>query len=489
VCHREPSVRFRPGQRLIEERTGAQEGYSPAIDELVDGKVDALLADGLTVDEAVRVALLNNRSFQALFQKVGASRADVVQSGLLSNPTLSFSGMMPEGGGKSRLNAGFAQQLVDLWQIPIKKKIANAQLEETVLDVGRRAIELTGEVKVKCYQVLAIQQAEVITRQNIELAQQSMDLAMDRFKAGEASQLDVNLTRGKLLDNQLEAIQLQRDHQVADAALARALGLSRSTKTLELKDALPKPAPLSDDATLIAWAMTQRIDAKIIQAQVAASEQELVLEMLKFVPNISVGAQLERMEDRSLPGRKILADTARESVANGKLTAPGIESRAQRDRARREFIETVLGPSIDITLPIFDQNQAQIAKGKYKVAEKRKDYEDLLDTVANQVQQTTAVARNAAEQVRYYRDKILPQWDDNVEAARRLYQTGEQSILVLIESQETLIKQRRLYLDVARDYAIALAELQTAVGGRFPTAPTTTQAQTEVGPVGPVAGE
>lgn len=470
--------------QLIEERTGATETYSPAIDELVDGKVDALLADGLTVDEAVRVCLLNNRSFQAMFQKVGASRADVVQSGLVSNPSISLMVQFPEGGGRTKLDLGISQQLVDLWQIPVRRKIADAQLEETILDVTRRAIELTAEVKTKCYRYLSIEQAEAITQQNIELSQQSLELAMERFKAGEASRLDVNLTRAKLLEVELEALALRRDRQVAQAAVARVLGLSRSTKPWVLKDSLPQPTTLMDDVDLITHAMSERIDARMIQSQVAAAEQELALEWLKVVPNVTAGAALERSEARAIPGRKVFADTARESVANGKLTAPSIQSKAQRDLERRQIIDALLGPSLDITLPIFDQNQAQIAKAKYKVAEKRKAYEDLLDDVANQVRQAAAVARNAAEQVRNYADKILPQAQENVEAARRLYLAGEQSILVLIESQETLIKQRRLFQDVLRDYAVAIAELQSAVGGRLPAGPTT-QPQTAMEPAGP----
>jgi hypothetical protein len=113
---------------------------------------------------------------------------------------------------------------------------------------------------------------------------------------------------------------------------------------------------------------------------------------------------------------------------------------------------------------------------------------DLLDEVANQVRQAAAVARNAGTQVRFYLENILPQAKENVEAARRLYQTGEQGILALIEAQETLIQQRLLYQDVIRDHAVAMAELESAVGGRLPSGPTT-RARTAMEPAGPPALE
>src|SRR5262245_34616946 len=132
---RDDYARARSGVRA---HTGAHDVFDPEDPDIVQARTDQLLADGLTLDESVRVALLNNRAFQALFDDVGASRADVVQSALLTNPSLALGARFPEGGGRSEITLGFAQDLVDLWQIPIRKKIAQAELEATVLGVVRR---------------------------------------------------------------------------------------------------------------------------------------------------------------------------------------------------------------------------------------------------------------------------------------------------------------------------------------------------------------
>jgi len=466
-----PQPDFERTVHQIGEQTGADEVYDPSLEDTVESKVTALLADGLTVDEAVRVALLNNRSFQSLFQKVGASRADVVQSGLLTNPSFSLMGQLPEGGGRAKLNVGFGQELVDLWQIPIRKKIAAAQLDETVLDVTDRAVALVAEVKTKYYRLLAALQAEKTAGKTIELLSQSVRLAEERFKVGETSPLDVNLSRSSLLEAKIELLSLQRDRRLAEALLARVMGLSRSTLSWTLKGSLPQPAAIPDDTELIKTAMTQRIDARMVQAQVAAAEQSLRLEYLKVMPSVIVGAELERPDRRALPGRKIMADTARDSIAQGQLTAPKIQSKAERDLERRQIVDSILGPSIQITVPLWDQNQAQIAKAGFKASQKRKEYEDLLDTIADQVQRAAETVRTAQTQVQSYEQEVLPQALSNIDAARRLYQAGEQGILILIESQEMFIKQRRLYEDACRDYGVALAELEQMVGGRLVVMP------------------
>jgi len=465
----DPSGDFEQAGRIVTERTGVKEVYEPSADDAVEQKVAELLADGLTLDESVSVALLNNHGFQALFQDIGVSRADVVQAGLMSNPSLSMIVQFPEGGGRSKLSVGFAQQIVDLWQIPVRRKVAETQLEQTLLEAARRAVELSAEVKTKFHRVLALQRAEAIAVENLHLVDESLKLAQARFDAGETSQLDFNLVRAASLDASLELFAAKRDHRVARIELARALGLSRSDQSLTLVETTPDGSVTgTNDEQLLMYALTERLDARAAAFATRAADEELKRQYMNLFPNVTVGVEGERTDRRSLPGRNVLADTARASVANGGLTAPDIESRAQRDLARRQIIDSLLGPSLNITLPIWDQNQAQIAKARFKALQKRKEYEDLLDTIALQVQEALVIARSAEEQVQFYDDQALPQSESNVDAARRAYRGGEQSVLVLIDAQEELIKLRRSYLETSLSRAVALTELERAVGGRLP---------------------
>ena len=51
---------------------------------------DVNLADGLTQEEAVAIALWNSPSFQATLADLGIARADLAEAGLLRNPILSL---------------------------------------------------------------------------------------------------------------------------------------------------------------------------------------------------------------------------------------------------------------------------------------------------------------------------------------------------------------------------------------------------------------
>jgi outer membrane protein TolC len=130
----------------------------------------------------------------------------------------------------------------------------------------------------------------------------------------------------------------------------------------------------------------------------------------------------------------------------------------------------VLGPTITATLPIMDQNQAQIAKARVRALQARKDQNDLLDLIAQQVRQSLAVAQSSAELVRMYEVEGLPQARENVEGSRSVFQAGEQNVLVLIEAQEIHIRRQLAYVNAVRDLATALAQLESAIGGQLPAA-------------------
>ena len=51
-----------------------------------DAQVAELLPQPLSAEDAVQIALLNNRALQAAFDELGISEADLVQAGRLPNP-------------------------------------------------------------------------------------------------------------------------------------------------------------------------------------------------------------------------------------------------------------------------------------------------------------------------------------------------------------------------------------------------------------------
>ena len=72
----------------VEERSASRIFWNSGtdLDKEAAEKVDSLLKTKLTADEAVQIALLNNRDLQAVYSDLGVAQADLVQAGLFNNP-------------------------------------------------------------------------------------------------------------------------------------------------------------------------------------------------------------------------------------------------------------------------------------------------------------------------------------------------------------------------------------------------------------------
>lgn len=469
---------FQSASRQAAQRNGADFAYDPADEALIQSRVRTLLTDGLTSDEAVCVALLNNPGLQADFIAIGASRADIVQSELFSNPTLFFSARFPEAGGRSNLGFSFAQQLVDLWEIPVRKKVAEADLERTVSTVLDRGVQLAADVRRQHIQVLALKRAEQIAVENLEVTRQAQKLAQARLDAGETVGIDVNLVSSHAFEVEQILIGIRRDLAAAELDLSGALGLIRWPDSWQLSGTLDNEAvPAGTIDTLLQQATEERFDIRVVASQVESAEAQLEREYVQIFPSVVLGLEVERKDRRALPGRDIIGDTARASVAAGAPTAPAIQSRAQRDLIRRQIVDSLIGPSVQLTLPLWDQNQAQIAKTRFAVIQVRKQYESVLDRAVREVRQARVKAAAASELVTLLETKSLPRARQNVDIIRRQYENGEQGILFLLESQEFWLHQGRAYVDALRESALANAELTRALGGRRPDVATSQPAQ------------
>ncbi|MFN8827972.1 MAG: hypothetical protein ACK501_23645, partial [Planctomycetota bacterium] len=94
--------------------------------------VMALLREPLTSARAVQVALLHNHRVRALQQRLGIARADLVQAGLLRNPTADIDARFVEGGGTD-LEFGLSQPVLELFFLPLRQNLAAHEFEAAKL--------------------------------------------------------------------------------------------------------------------------------------------------------------------------------------------------------------------------------------------------------------------------------------------------------------------------------------------------------------------
>lgn len=420
----DPGPDYSRAQEEVTAATGAKALYVPGEEESARKKVTALMADGLTAQDAVQVALLNNRGLQELLFEIGVSRADAVQAGLLSNPSLDALVRFPLDAGGVDAEAGLLQNLIELWHLPARRRLAESQVERTILDVAHQSVLVASQAKSAYFTAVASSASLAVAEENLETAQEFLELTRERKDAGAATQVDENAARSGFLEQQVFVRSTRFAAFEAKRRLALVLGVSVPPQDIEIAGPPLTPPEWSVDLKrLLAVAEQHRLDLRAAKKSVEAAGNAVPLERRRFLRNVSGGLSFE-------------------SVGS----------------------DVVLGPAFQLEIPIFDQNQAQIAKAEFRFSQALRRLEGVSAQIAQQVRGAYERYTMAQETARLYQKELLPLQQASLELARESFAAGKTGFLSVLEAQNRLLATRRDYVSRLESVAQSIPELEAACG-------------------------
>lgn len=392
--------------------------------------VDGMIAHPLAIEEAVQIALVSNRRLQATYEELSISQADVVQAGLLQNPVLSGGLQLPISGKGSVIHVGIEQDFLSLLMLPARKRLAEAAFEATKLRVAHEVVSLGLEVKIAYLTLQAAEQIVAVRRQVLDAADAALELATRQSEAGTLGELE--------LENEREAFDRVRIEQAKGEVevgslrekLDRLMGLwGAQASRWSLAAGLP-PLPPDDPtaAHLEALAVTQRLD-------VLAAEQEVV---------VRTKALAVASDWRWLGSAQVGADFEHEPDGN------------------------YLGPTASAELPLFDQKQALVARLDAARRQAEATLYALAVDVRSEVRQARARLGFSRRLAEHYRDVVIPRRERLVALTQQHYDAMLMGVYQLLAAKQAELDGYREYVEATRDYWIARAELERAVGGRLP---------------------
>jgi cobalt-zinc-cadmium efflux system outer membrane protein len=433
---------FRDVAHDIQAKTGQKISWSADTPEDADAAraVKNLLAHELSVDGAVQIALLNNRTLQATFEELSLTQADLVQAGLLKNPT--FTGRITTSEWdvlEPNIVGGVTQDFLDIAMMPARKKIAASQLEGAKKRVADAVLDLAAQVRAGFYVVQGAQQIVSMRRMIAEGSQASLDLSTRQHEAGNISDLTRATDRATFEQAKLDLVRSEADVVAARERLTTLMGTWGKEAEWKVSDRLadvPKQEiPLE---RLESLAVSQRQD-------LAALRQE--------VWTLSYAASLAR-STRWTPGVTVGADVARLRDAAASSGTPRIG-------------RVAVAPSVALELPIFDQKRAVIARldAEQRMSERRLEARAIeIRSEVRAVRNRVTVARQLAE---YYRTVLIPLRESVVTLSEQEYEAMLLGVYQLLLAKQSEISAYREYIETVRDYWIARSDLERAVGVRL----------------------
>ena len=428
-------ARFGNVQSAVASRTGhlVQWRGRTAADASVDAAVQSLLQRELTADEAVQIALLNNRHLQATFEDLGIAQADLVQAGLLKNPvffaSLRFPDQPPRGA-----NSEFSvtQDFLDLFILPLRKRVAAQQFESTKLAVGHEILQLAAEVKTAYYTFQAREQLLSRLRLILDLNQTAAELAQRQHEAGTLNELGSAAQQAIYDQSKADAVQAEAQLAADRERLNRLLGLWGQQTTWKIADRLPDiPAREVPVEHLESLAIGQRLDLASTRAQLISLAQALaVTEGYRYFASVDVGIDTER--------------------------DPG----GQR----------VTGPTLSLQIPIFDQGQAQIARAKAQFRQFQERFHAMAIDARSEVREARDQMLAERNLAGVYKN-LLPERMHILNLTLQQYNGMLKGPYDLLLAKQSEVTTEQAYIGAWRDYWIARAQLERAVGGRLPSEP------------------
>lgn len=387
----------------------------------------------LRVAQVVALALENNRDLRAMRRRRGVAGAQLLQAGILPNPTLSGS-LLPLLSGAGNVPAwsvGFAQSLRPLITYRSRRRGAGffaGQVEAEVLwqewQVAGQVRQLAVELMVEARSRTSFQQAfELLSRRNAILQRA---LAAGNATLVTAAPTLVALQSARTNLASLDQRQLARRHR-----LNALLGL---TPDAAVPLAAAPDLPPFDPAAIRAGLPTlpeRRPDLIALRLAYAAQEETVRQQVLTQFPDLVLGGGVN--SDNS-------------SVING-------------------------GPQVSIGLPIFDRNQGNIAIAQATRAQLNAEYSARLGTTIGEVGALLSEMEQISAQLAIVR-RDLPAARLAAERASAAFGASnldERSFVDLVVNRFTK-EQEVMALELALlDRQVAL---QTLLGAGLPTVDT-----------------
>jgi outer membrane protein, heavy metal efflux system len=416
--HLSETVHARTGKRVRWMRGTAE-------DAEVTRAVQSLLRGPLTADAAVQVALLNNRDLQASYEELGIAQADLVEAGLLQNPLITFERRWPG----LATEADIAKMFIDVLLLPLRKRVAAAQFETAKMRVGHEILTLAAEVRGAFYQYQGDQQFLDMRRTVARAMERSAETALLMNEAGNISNLDLANEQAQHVGAKIELARAQTEAVESREKLSKLMGVWGQQTEWTVNTRLPNlPGHEVSPSGLESRAIAQRLDLAAARAEFVAKARSLGFARVESI----------------MEGGEITAHFEREQEGNASV-----------------------GPSFSIPLPIFNQGQPAVARARSKLRQSQQSYLSLAADIRSDVRAARDRMFLLRSQVEYYKSAVLPIRNRVVNESQLQYNAMQIGPIQLLQAKQEEVRTGADYIETLRDYWVARAELEKAVGGNL----------------------
>ncbi len=384
---------------------------------------------GLTLAEALNLALKNNPSLAAFAEEIRAKDAAALQAGLLPNPDLAvevenFAGEDELEGFDGAETTIALSQLIELGG-KRGKRLQVATLEKDLADwdyQSKKLDVLAGTAKA-FIQVLAAEQMQVQTEELVRLSEKTFAAVAARVEAGKVPPMEQTRAQVELASARTEANKARRELAAARSRLVSFWGARQPEFQQTVGDLTtinPVPGEEEFSSLLINNPDLARWDSEINQG-----EAGVTLARSQAIPDVTFSFGVRNLQ---------------ESDSNALVAG------------------------IELPLPLFDRNQGGVSEARATLAKTRRERRAAeTEARAGLAEAWQNLAASHAEATTL-RDEILPGAQSAFETAEFGYREGKFDFLQMLDAQRTLFEVKGQYLQALAAYHLGRTEVERLIG-------------------------
>ncbi len=392
--------------------------------------VDSLVRAPLSLSDAVQVALVNNRGLQGEYQSLGIARAQLIQAGLLRNPTISGALKMGLDGIGNGFEFGLAQQIVSLFTIPRKKRLAAAEMEVAKHSLTASIANLIESTQVSYVAYQADIKRALIRDDIVEIARLAAEMAKRQHDAGNISNLELAAFQSGYERARLGVMIGKAELSSRREDLAKNLGLSENTESLQVSDSI---ADIRTDslsvAGLEAIALGQRADLKAAELDIIRIGRQAGIDKTEvLIPDIELGVNYEK----EISGDKNIT------------------------------------PSLSVQIPVFDRGTAVSEASRARIRIAQEHFAELAIRIRSDVRAGVVELNTTRERALHIQNVLLPLKSKITEESQLMYNGMYIGVYQLLDAKKDELEVQQMYLDAIEQYWTAHAKLTRIVGSPLP---------------------
>ena len=399
----QPGLGFEELRENVSKRSGSDLHWSDAQGSSAEIRttVDRLLQAPLTADSVVRVVLLNSPTGQAILETLNVAQADMILAGLVANPFVA--GDARFGGDKTAFDFSIGQSLLDLVYLPQRWRIGRAEFDAAKAKSASAMLDLVWQARNAFLEFQAAKDTYELRKNVLAAIEASYTLARKLYAAGNITDLALTNEEALFEEEKLALISAELAVTEKSERLGTVMGLA------------------SDPAA------TWQIAAHLPKMPSAEPTRE-VLEKDALAGNL----ELDQLRNEL----KALGERSRLAAPLAVFPAAEAGAASQRDTDG----SWASGPSLSISLPLFNQGQAARGKADAEVRRAQAKYRAAEISLITELRLAKVRLMKAREEVQRQNQVILP-------LRKRIVKETEQQYVAMLVGGFELLKAKRDEID------------------------------------------